>query len=201
MVEINKERESHIELVIGVVGEKRSGKETFVKLLQEIAQDKKIKHSRFSDILFETLSFWNIPSTRQNLQKLAVIMDQGYGAGTLTRAVEQRIARERADIIILDGVRWQTDIEMVRRFPNNLLVYITAEPIVRYERTKTIKEKAGEDSTTFEQFIAEEQAPNETQIPIIGNGANFKIANNGSLEEFRKKVEEFYLRFVAVSGD
>lgn len=175
--------------IIGLVGEKGSGKETFGNLLQEIAPQKKIVRVRSSDILSETLSIWDIPKTRENLQDLAIYMDQGFGKGTLSKAVFSRIEKVEADIVIFDGVRWQTDVDLIRKFPNNFLVYVTADLDVRFKRTKARKEKTSEEGTTLEQFTNEEKKLTEMDIPKIAESADFKIENNGNLEELKEKIK------------
>lgn len=178
--------------IIGLVGEKGSGKETFGNFLMEAAIGKKVLRIRFSDILNYTLKLWDIPQTRENLQKLAVVMDTGFGDGTLTHSIKSQIESTVADIIILDGVRWETDEILVRNFPKNFLVYITADPKIRFKRLKVRQEKLNE-AKTFEQFIKEEAAKNELLIPKIGGRADVKIENNGSFEQLKKEVEKFYV--------
>ncbi len=185
-----------MEIVIGLVGEKGSGKETFVKLLKETAPKIALTHSRFSDILNETLKAWDIPTTRENLQKLAVVMKDGFGADTLSHAVYQRVAEDPAIVVILDGVRWETDLKLIRSFPKNILVYVTADLMVRFDRLKGRGEKADEGNSSFEQFMKEEKAENELLIPRIGQGADVTIINNTSLGDFKKKVENFYTTYL-----
>lgn len=62
---------------------------------------------------------------------------------------------------------------------------------VRFERLKIRQEKVGE-AKTFEQFMKEEKAKNEIYIPRIGKKADFKIENNGTLEEFRQQVNKLF---------
>lgn len=185
-----------MKIVIGLVGEKGSGKETFSAFLGEVAKGKKIEHIRFSDLLKETLEAWSIPVTRHNLQHLVVIMDKGFGIGTLSHAVEKRIENLQADIVILDGVRWESDVDLLKRFPKNILVYVTSTLHLRYDRLKKRGEKTGEESTSFVQFMKEEKAKNELLIPKIGASAEVKIENNKSLKEFKKNVEKFYKEMI-----
>lgn len=177
-------------LLIGLVGEKGSGKETFGNLLMEIVKDKKIIRIRFSDILNYTLKLWDLDSTRENLQNLAIAMDGAYGAGTLSQAIAKQIKDSSADIVILDGIRWKSDVDLLKSFPKNILVYITADLDIRYHRLKLRREKKDE-AKSYEQFMREEKAQNELQIPQIGFGADVKIENNGSLEELKTQVQEF----------
>ena len=182
-------------MIVGLVGEKGSGKETFGNFLSGIAKKTKVTRVRFSDILVETLRSWDLPLTRKNIQKMAVVMEDGFGKGTLTQAVKRRIAIINAEILILDGIRWLTDEKMLREIDNSLIVYITADLKLRFERIRRRTEKVGEGKS-FRQFMKEEKAKNELFIGKIGKRADVKLENNGSLGEFKKKVEEFYGKFV-----
>jgi dephospho-CoA kinase len=184
-----------MKIVVGLVGEKGSGKETFGDFFMETAKGQKIVRVRFSDILNETLKLWGIDRTRENLQKLAVIMDDGFKKGTLTHAIYERIHSLDADIVILDGVRWETDEKLIRSFPKNFLVYINADVDIRYERLKIRREKLDE-AKTYEQFMEEEKAPNEVLIPAIGRRADFKVKNNGTFEDLKSEVKKFTSKFI-----
>lgn len=176
-------------LVIGLVGEKGSGKETFVSLLKKQYSEKTVVHIRSSDILAETLKLWSLPKTRHNLQQLAIVMDQGFGLGTLTHAVRQKIDQIDADIVVYDGMRWLSDEKMVRSFSVHMLVYITAAASIRYTRTKDRKEKIGEAMASYEQFLQEEQVATELDIAKIGGRADVTIVNEGGVKEFEEKIK------------
>jgi len=174
------------------VGENGSGKETFTQLLEGIVGQSNLTHLRTSDLLKETLTMWHVPLTRRNLQEMAIIMDKAYGVGTLSRALLGRVRHANTDIVILDGMRWLSDMELVRSFTPNIVVYITASIEKRYERTKARKEKEGEDKTSFEQFVSEEHIATEVDIKKLAEQADYTIVNDDSLEDFKSKVQEFY---------
>lgn len=180
--------------VIGIVGEKASGKETWGNLLFEFldAEGSTYTRIRSSDILNETLNLWHIPSTRENLQKLPVGMESMFGEGSLTRAVEARIRSLASDIVIFDGVRWYSDVAMIRSFPDNLLIYVTACVDTRFMRIRNRKEKVGEFGLSYEQFLKEEHATTEIHIPKIGKGADYTFENNGDVLELSGSVGDFY---------
>lgn len=177
--------------IIGLVGEKGSGKDTFANFLKNMTPDQKIAHIRFSDILKKTLKIWDLPFTRSNLQKLAQILEDGFGPGTVAHGIEIKIQKTSADIIILDGIRWWPDLELLEKFTDQKLVYITALSELRYGRLKKRAEKEGEAQMTYEQFLEEEKASNELLIPEIGVKAGTKIVNNGSIEDFGLEVKKF----------
>lgn len=182
-------------IVLGLVGEKGSGKETFCVFLEEIAKGKKIFHIRFSDILKQSLMLWDLPITRHNLQLLAQVMDNGFGQGSLSHAISEQIRGSEADFIILDGIRWQTDLDLLNSFSNHQLVYITADLEKRYSRLLLRGEKSEEQISTLAQFKKEELAKNELLIQKFGKKADVKIENNGTLEDFKVEVEKFYQKF------
>ena len=179
-----------MKLVIGLIGEKGSGKQTFVNFLKEIKPNLNIRQVRFSDILAETLIVWDLPISRVNLQKLAIMMNATFGETALANAAKFSIEGDRADIIIFDGIRREAELKLVKSMKNHLLVYISADQNLRYNRLKKRSEKVGETGLTFEQFLAEEKSKAEENIPSLGSAADKKLGNNGSKEEFKEKIKQ-----------
>lgn len=173
--------------VFGLVGEKGSGKQTFVNFYKSLHPDLKVRQVRFSDILAQTLILWDIPLTRPNLQNLAIVMNDVFGAHALADAAKFSIEGDLSDIVILDGIRRQAEYELVKQL-NGQLIYITANQNLRYQRLKLRSEKAGEVGLAFEQFLEEEQSKAEGEIPKISKKADIKIDNNGSLDEFKSSI-------------
>jgi uridine kinase len=194
---LEKKEDLPMRMVIGLIGENRSGKGTFVEILKAIIPSSiTIVRIGFSDAIKETLKIWNISLTRENLQILPQVMDQCFGKGSLSKAVKKQIENRPENIVIADGVRWLTDAAMIRQFHPYLFVYLTANSDKRFERLKSSNEKFGESDTTFDQFLNQEKAPNEVLIPQIGAEADFKIENNGTPEEYQVKIKEFYEKFL-----
>lgn len=178
--------------VIGVIGENSGGKETFTKLLEEVASDKKIVSVRFSEVLHDTLKLWDLPQSRDNFTNLSVAMNTTFGDGTLAHAMFVKVTNLNADIIVLDGVRWPGDEKLVRQFSNNILLYVTTDVKLRYERSKARREKAGEETATFEKFLEEEKGETEIYIPDISSRADYKIENNGDFDDYKIEIKKFY---------
>jgi dephospho-CoA kinase len=185
-----------MKLVLGLVGEKGSGKGTFIQTLKEVAAGKSVERIASSDILGETLDIWDIPRTRRALQDLAIVMNRHYGDVTLTHAVHNRLVKSSADILIFDGMRWQSDVDMLRSIPGSVLVYITTEAAIRYERTRLRGEKKDESSVSYEQFLDEEKVQTELDIPRIGATADIKIINGGNIGDYRNEIESVYSIFI-----
>ncbi|MBM3261806.1 hypothetical protein FJY93_05370 [Candidatus Kaiserbacteria bacterium] len=187
-------------LIIGLIGESGGGKDSFVSALRACRSDLSIESFKSSDILFETLKIWNIETTRQHLQALPVAMESTYGKGVLTRATGIRLEGSAAAVALFNGIRWQSDVDLVRTFPRHVLVYVTADPELRFQRLHGRGEKVGETDMTYEQFLMEEQAATERDIARIGAAADLIIHNNGTKEALAGEVRAFaeeYLKGVS----
>lgn len=189
-----------MKLVIGIVGAPLAGKETCANLLEKLLIEDGYSVSRhtFSEILRETLDLWGIPHGRDNEQKLSIIMnaETGFKDGALSRAMEHRMIHEHVDVTILDGVRWLGDEKMLRALNDmgikTILIYISAEAKIRYARLLA-RNRAGEAATTWENFIRQEQAQTEVDIPDIGSRAEIVIENNyDDTQPFERDIERVY---------
>lgn len=183
-------------LVLGVTGEKAGGKETFSKILQTFISPRSFALVRSSDVLRETLNLWNLPKTRRNLQEMAIAMNTHFGDQTLSNIVKSRIESTDADVVVFDGVRWPGDLEVVRSFPTNLIVYVTASVNSRYERSKARGEKSDERYSSLDKFVEEETISTETYIPTIGKTADIVIENDGTYSEFEMEVKKQFKNLI-----
>ncbi len=118
-------------------------------------------------------------------------MDNAFGAGALSQTMRARIKNATAEIVFVDGVRWETDRELIKSL-HGILIYITAPHKTRFERLKKRNQKVGEATMTWEQFLKEDNAPNEIIVPQIGATADFLIQNNSTPEEFEKNIANMY---------
>lgn len=176
------------QMVIGIIGENGAGKGTLIKMLcEELGEGCAVLST--GRILLQTLASWHVPPTRANMQLLPVVMEQAYGIGALARVMSADIAQSQERIVFYDAVRWLSDVQAVRRSEQrNILVYVTAEKQLRYERLRLRRQKAGEEYMTWEQFIAEEEAATEIMIPVLARGADTVISNNGNEANLRMQV-------------
>ncbi len=176
-------------VIIGLIGEKGSGKGTVSEYLIEKYG---AVHFGTSKILRRTLEDLHLPVTRDNLVKLALVLKEGYGPSVIIDSLIQDMEKSDADVIIADGIRMHGDVEPFQnKYGENFcLAYVTADLRLRFERTKIRKEKEGEENATFEEFLEEEGKLTEISIHEIGRKADFKMNNNGTAEELKKQTDE-----------
>ncbi|MDD5626648.1 MAG: AAA family ATPase [Patescibacteria group bacterium] len=174
--------------IVGLTGEKLAGKGTTAAYLAE-------KYNavvfRFSQILDEVLKKLYLPITRENEIKLGLSLRQNFGDDILAKTLFQDVKDEKADLIIVDGMRFREEAEMFSQLDNFILVYITAPIKIRFERMKNRTEKADEKNMDFNKFKEiEDISPTETVIKATAQKAKVKIENIGTFEELYAKIEK-----------
>jgi len=176
-------------VVIGLIGEKGSGKGT---VADYIIEKYSAVHYGTSKILRRTLEDIHVLVTRDNLTKLALVLKEGYGPSIIIDSLIQDMEKNGSNIIIADGIRMHGDVEPFRKKygKNFFLVYVYADLKLRYERTKKRKEKDGEDKNTFQKFLEEEGRLTEVSIHEIGKQADFMIDNGKGKKELIAQTEK-----------
>jgi dephospho-CoA kinase len=176
-----------------LVGSLASGKETTKKY---VVEKYNAKDCRFSSILRDILSRVDLPNSRENLQKLSTVMRANFGEDLLARAIASDASKLDADVVVIDGVRRFTDISLLKDLENFILIKIDAEPKIRYERMKIRNENTGDDKKTFEEFLKDQEAEADRQIPEVMKTAKYTIENSGTFEDLYNQIDEIIKKAV-----
>ncbi|MDP1883995.1 MAG: AAA family ATPase [Candidatus Moranbacteria bacterium] len=173
------------QIIIGLVGEPGSGKDTVAKHLKDRYGAKEI---RFSDPLFDALRNFVSEVSREDLQWLSHIVRERFGQDIFAKALEKRMAADDK-IIILNGIRFWENYDFIRSFPRNQIIYVTADQKLRWERTTNRMEKT-DDNSSFEKFQELEKFETEAIIPEIGAKADFTVRNEQTLEYLLEETDK-----------
>jgi dephospho-CoA kinase len=172
-------------IVIGLVGETGSGKDTVANYLHEKYGAQLM---RFADPIKEALGIFFEKSSKEDQQWLYIEFSKRFGRDVLGKALRKKV--EQADgIIVINGVRMPTDYDFVKSFENSFLIYTTVDQEIRWKRTIGRQEKS-DDNMSFEKFQEIEKAETEVHIPEIGAKADFTIRNEKDLEFLLRSVDE-----------
>lgn len=173
--------------IFGFVGHIASGKGAACDYFHE-------KHAagyhRFSAILRDLVVRLYLPDDRDHLIRMSEALRREFGEDTLARVMAADVANDPAGIICIDGIRRVQDMMNLRQIAGFKLIYIEANPKIRYERLILRAQRSDEKNKTFEQFLADEQRPTETSIDEVKKQADIFINNNGSIEEFYIQLEK-----------
>ncbi len=171
-------------IAIGLIGPKAAGKDTVASYIQNKEQ---ALVYRFAGILDEILIILTLPITRENEVKL-VHLREVFGENVLLEALRKRISQEQPELAIILGVRFQNELDFVKSFENNKLIYVDADMPTRYQHQIQRKQRA-DDQQSYEDFVKAEQARTETEIGALKAQADFIVENNGTPEQLHEKIE------------
>ncbi len=172
-------------MIIGLVGEKLAGKDTLANFL---VQKYGAYHARFTHLLDEILNILDLPISRRNEIDLGLDLRKIFGERVLGTALIGRVQKSNAPMAVINGIRMD-EMEVVKKI-GATIIYVTASPQIRYERYMQRHEKVDDGKMTFVEFLEQEKERTEIGIPELGATADFKIVNEGSVEELYKRVEE-----------
>jgi dephospho-CoA kinase len=174
-------------IILGFVGPIASGKGTACRYLKERYQ---AETYRFSTMLYDILNRVNIETNRENLQKVSSVLRETFGDDLMAKTIAHDVTQAQSEVVSVDGVRREPDIKYLKQIPGFFLVAINAEPKTRYERLIKRGEKPDDNTKTYEQFLEDDKKEAERQIIGVAAKADFKIDNNGSIEELHNQIEK-----------
>jgi dephospho-CoA kinase len=175
-----------MKLVIGLTGNIGAGKTVVSDHLHKRYGADQV---RFSQILMDVLDRLCLPKDRSNLQTLGEVVRKSFGSDVIVNAFKKDLEKSRSEVVVVDGIRYMNEVEMLRSFPNSVLLFMDAPPRLRYERVVLRREK-GEEKNSFEEFLKAEQRGTEKGLSKIKKTADHVIENDGSVEQLLKKIDD-----------
>lgn len=177
-------------VIIGITGTLGAGKGTIVDFL---VKNKGFKHFSARVLITEEVERRGLEKTRDNIVMVANELRGKYGPGYVAEELFKRAMKAGGNIII-ESLRTVGEIESLRKKGEFVLLAVDAEVKTRYKRV--IKRGTSTDNVSFEKFLADEAKemtstdPNTQNLKKCIEMADFKIDNNGTMEELSSKMEE-----------
>lgn len=172
--------------LIGLTGTNGSGKGEAAAFFKSHGYS----YFSLSDIIRHELTQEGQEVTRDNLIQKGNQLREKHGADTLARRVMAQVIGNS----VIDSIRNLSEIEYLRTEASFILLAIDAPVEIRYERVKL----RGRDESvkTLEEFIAKEEEEmtrmeKGQQLNACIEAADYRLTNEGSLDDFFKKLEKF----------
>jgi len=173
-------------IVLGFVGDLASGKGT---ICQYLNKKYGVNSYRFSTMLRDILDRIYVEQSRENLQDLSTFLRGRYGQDIMSQVIVKDVLNDKNDTVAVEGIRRPTDITYLQELPGFHLIYLTADPKLRWQRMVLRKENADDANKTFDQFLKDEQAEADKLIKELGKKAEYTIVNNGTIVDFYLQME------------
>ncbi|NCN07220.1 AAA family ATPase [Candidatus Falkowbacteria bacterium] len=173
-------------IIIGLVGEMVSGKDTVADYL---AKKYKSKTISFSQPLRDILDRLYLPQTRINMATLGTLLRAKFGQDLLAKTIIEGIKDSKNKIICLPNIRLESDMTELKKFKNFILISIETDQKIRYQRiTKRLQNK-DDKNKTWAQFLKDSKLATETKIKKISQKAQYSINNNTNYPDLYSQVD------------
>lgn len=176
-------------IILTFAGPPASGKGTcceyFVKKYNAV-------HLRFSQPTRDILDIIHLPRTRDNMQKLSLVLRRNFGADIFSKILAAQAQEAASKLVVIDGARRLADVDHLKAISGFHLVAVDAPAKLRYERLIARRENPDDAMKTWDEFLKQEQADAEVLIPEIMAQAESRIINGGSMRELQRKLDEIY---------
>ncbi|MEI7452431.1 MAG: hypothetical protein WCK37_04505 [Candidatus Falkowbacteria bacterium] len=176
-------------IIIGLTGKIACGKGITKKYIMSKYGDRAADY-RFSTILRDVLNRLDVETGRENLQKISLALRTTFGDDLLAKAIAKDIVNDKHDIVIIDGIRRLNDIKYLRKIHGFILIRIVAEEKLRFLRVVFRNENKGDNEKTFDDFLNDEKAEAEMEIPRVMAKAEMEIYNEDTIIELERNIDK-----------
>jgi dephospho-CoA kinase len=174
-------------IIIGLLGETGSGKDTVAKYLEEKYGAKLM---RFADPIKDALSIYFDKLSKEDHAWLYLVFKNRFGEDILSRAMAKRVNDAQNQLIVINGVRMPSDYDFVKKYPEAKVLYVTASEETRWKRVASRGEKS-DDNITLEKFRELDKVETEVHVPVIGAKADKTIYNEKDLQALLDEVDSY----------
>jgi len=173
-------------IIIGLVGETGSGKDTVAHYLKRRYD---VQLLRFSLPLKKTLNLFFNKSSKKDQAWLYSTFKKRFGEDVLHQGV-RRYVEQHDGLMCVNGMRMMKDFDFIKSFENSYIIYVTADQELRWKRVTTRGEKSDDRQSLddFKEFEA--NTATEKGIPEIGAQADFTIKNDGTMDDLLWQVDD-----------
>jgi len=187
------------QIIIGITGLTGSGKDTVAEYLKA----KGFFYSSLSDRIREECAVRSLPTDRDNLIAVGNDLREEFGHDVLAKKSLEKFIKEGIEKVILVSIRHPKEVEYLKSQSGFSLVAVETPIELRYKRNS--QRGRPEDTVSFEKFKEQEEKERfgseaQQQIDKVIAMADFRLENNGTIEELNKQVEEILGKIMVTSN-
>lgn len=173
-----------MDLVIGLTGPNAAGKGEVADHLRSLG----FRCHSLSDIVREAAAARDLPPEREHLIRIGTELRREGGAGVLAERILDRLGHRD----VVDSIRNPSEVTVLRRRPDFILVGVTAPVEQRFARSLT-RDRPG-DPRTLDEFVERERQENTSDAHAQQLRATFELAdtvlvNDRDIETLRRAID------------
>jgi dephospho-CoA kinase len=176
-------------LCIGLTGRMASGKGEAVRILEELG----FRYISLSDIVRKKTAAVGREVSRSSMQDIGNRLRDEGGAGVLGRMVRERVLAASESRWVIDGIRNPAEVRELKMIGDFFLVGIGCDLptiLARMRKRGRATDRVGEQELRagLEREWGEGEPESGQQVGPTMAMADFTVANDGTLAEFRSRL-------------
>jgi len=172
-------------MVIGAAGMPGAGKAVVARL----AKEKGYAIVVMGDEIREETKRRGLEPTPENIGKIMLKLREEQGPAVVARKCIPKIASASADTVLVDGVRSLSEVyEFEKNFPQFVLVAVHSSPETRFGRL--FRRRRSDDPKGWGVFVERDLRELSVGQGAVITMADYMIVNEGTLEEYKAKIQE-----------
>ncbi|MBI4167925.1 MAG: AAA family ATPase [Candidatus Aenigmarchaeota archaeon] len=124
----------------------------------------------------------------KNLDNVAVDLREKFGKDVVAKRVAEKVKEIKSSTVCVDGIRNIEEIGVLKNAGDVVIVFVSAPEKMRFDRLSIRAEPR--DPKNFEEFKWREQKQVDFGMGKVIEIADYKIVNEGSLEDLEIKVKK-----------
>lgn len=177
-------------IIIGITGTLGAGKGTIVDFL---AREKGFLHFSVREFITAEIIRRGMPVNRDSMVLIANDLRKINSPSYIIDCLYEKAKSEGKNSVI-ESIRTPGEVQSLRKKGGFYLLAIDADPKIRYQRI--ILRQSQTDHISYETFLGNEQRemsstdPNAQNISKCMEMADFRLWNNGTIEQLNLRIEE-----------
>ncbi len=175
--------------VLGICGLPGSGKSTAIDAVKDLGIV-----ITMGDVIRKEAKLRNMDPTSDNLGQLSKELREKGGSEIVAKKCVEMINELRTEIIIIDGVRSFEEINVFRKLWKFPLIAIKLNDEKRFQRLT--ERGRSDDPTKLKDLRERDNREIGFGLKEVIKKANYKIINDSTIEELKKKSRELVLNII-----
>lgn len=182
-------------MIIGLTGKNAAGKGEVAEYLKH----RGFEYHSLSDEIREEIQRRGLEISRELLIEVGNELRRQSGPGVLAERILARFEPDSSYVV--DSIRNPSEVEVLRRRKDFILLAVEADQALRFERSRTRSREGA--AQTLERFAREEERelnssdPASQQLLATSRSADLTVTNNGSIEDLHRQLDSILPRLMS----
>ncbi|MFX0133002.1 MAG: AAA family ATPase [Candidatus Hodarchaeota archaeon] len=175
--------------VIAICGLPGSGKTTAIEAIEDLGIV-----ITMGDIIRNEAKKRNLDPSGNNIGKIAKELREKGGPAIIAKKCVDLIKKKNAEIIFVDGVRSLPEVNIFRKFWKFPIIAIILDEKKRFKRL--FERGRSDDPKSLQDLKHRDNREIEFGLDKVLESADYKILNNSSIEELKKKTRRVVVNII-----